>query len=241
MFRHSCGPILAESDNRLSMWPCRSFRSSQSTFRFAQCQKLYPADSVFVAPSRVCALCLLQIVSVDADAGVLVLRGVDIVDGSPVLDIKPYVPFSDALPCATAPSWVTVSMSLFCSPPAHMQHTCPWVWPDACAPPNPRRSGRLTAANIHAPPHLSAYPGLTVAEGSCAALFGAPNGAACAVACCGVLCLQAAADEEPLALSGVTISTAAAEEIAQAWQAVAPHSLYSSPQQLLDLVQQVCV
>lgn len=56
-----------------------------------------------------------------------------------------------------------------------------------------------------------------------------------------VLYLQAAADEEPLALSGVTISTAAAEEIAHAWQAVAPHSLYSSSKQLLDLVQQVCL
>lgn len=97
-----------------------------------------------------------QILSVDADAGVLVLGGVDIVDGSPVLDIKPYVPFSDALPGATAPSWVT-----------------------------------------------------------------------------------AAADEEPLALSGVNISPAAQEEITHAWQAVAQHSLYSSPQQLLDLVQQV--
>jgi tRNA (Thr-GGU) A37 N-methylase len=50
----------------------------------------------------------LQIVSVDAAAGVLVLGGVDIVDGSPVLDIKPYVPFSDSLPDAVAPDWVTV-------------------------------------------------------------------------------------------------------------------------------------
>ena len=36
----------------------------------------------------------------------LILGGADIVDGSPVLDIKPYVPFCDSLP-ATAPSWVT--------------------------------------------------------------------------------------------------------------------------------------
>jgi tRNA (Thr-GGU) A37 N-methylase len=52
---------------------------------------------------------LLQVIEVDAAAGVLVLGGVDIVDGSPVLDVKPYVPFSDALPGATAPNWVTVS------------------------------------------------------------------------------------------------------------------------------------
>ena len=46
--------------------------------------------------------------SVDAVAGVLVLGGVDVVDGSPVLDIKPYVPFSDAVEGAHAPDWVTV-------------------------------------------------------------------------------------------------------------------------------------
>lgn len=46
--------------------------------------------------------------SVDANKGVLALGGVDIVDGSPVLDIKPYVPFSDAVEGASAPDWVTV-------------------------------------------------------------------------------------------------------------------------------------
>lgn len=40
----------------------------------------------------------------------LILGGADIVDGSPVLDIKPYVPFCDGVRTATAPSWVTVSV-----------------------------------------------------------------------------------------------------------------------------------
>ena len=52
---------------------------------------------------------LHQIIQVDTAAGVLVLGGADIVDGSPVLDIKPYVPFCDSLPHATAPDWVRVS------------------------------------------------------------------------------------------------------------------------------------
>ena len=34
------------------------------------------------------------------DSPVLKLRGVDLVDGTPVLDIKPYVPYSDSLPDA---------------------------------------------------------------------------------------------------------------------------------------------
>lgn len=39
--------------------------------------------------------------------GEVLLQGIDIVDGSPVLDIKPYVPFCDAIEHATAPEWVT--------------------------------------------------------------------------------------------------------------------------------------
>lgn len=38
--------------------------------------------------------------------GCLVLHGADIVDGSPVLDIKPYLPYVDSVPSAWAPSWV---------------------------------------------------------------------------------------------------------------------------------------
>ncbi len=34
-------------------------------------------------------------------APVLKLRGVDLVDGTPILDIKPYIPYADALPGAT--------------------------------------------------------------------------------------------------------------------------------------------
>lgn len=140
-----------------------------------------PPDSLHVAPAHVCPLCLLQIVSVDAAAGVLVLGGVDIVDGSPVLDIKPYVPFSDALPCATAPSWVTVSMPR--SAPAHMQHTRPWVWTDACAP-NPRGFGRLTAASMLCSTRTAAL--VSVSGPDCAS-YAALFGASCRM-CCGVLC-----------------------------------------------------
>lgn len=45
-----------------------------------------------------------QIIGVEGNR--LILGGADIVDGSPVLDIKPYVPFCDSLPNSTAPPWV---------------------------------------------------------------------------------------------------------------------------------------
>lgn len=38
--------------------------------------------------------------------GTLLLSGIDIVDGSPVLDIKPYIPFCDQVKDALAPLWV---------------------------------------------------------------------------------------------------------------------------------------
>lgn len=52
-----------------------------------------------------------QVVSVEGNC--LILGGADIVDGSPVLDIKPYLPFSDGVPHASAPAWVKVSLVNF--------------------------------------------------------------------------------------------------------------------------------
>lgn len=42
----------------------------------------------------------------------LVLGGGDIVDGTPVLDVKPYVPFCECLKEAAAPEWVVVCSAL---------------------------------------------------------------------------------------------------------------------------------
>ena len=51
-------------------------------------------------------LSLGRVVSVDARAGTLTLAGADLVDGTPVLDVKPYVPFCDRVQDAAAPAWV---------------------------------------------------------------------------------------------------------------------------------------
>lgn len=45
----------------------------------------------------------LERVDADAPGGpVLHLRGVDFLDGTPVLDVKPYLPYADSIPTATA-------------------------------------------------------------------------------------------------------------------------------------------
>jgi len=50
-------------------------------------------------------LSVAQVLKVDGR--MLILGGADIVDGSPVLDIKPYIPFCDSVPQALAPAWVS--------------------------------------------------------------------------------------------------------------------------------------
>ena len=59
-------------------------------------------------PIRAPAFPARQVLEVKGNT--LVLGGADIVDGSPILDIKPYVPFCDGVASATAPAWVAVSV-----------------------------------------------------------------------------------------------------------------------------------
>lgn len=58
------------------------------------------------SPHRPCPIGLSVARVVGVEGRTLVLGGADIVDGSPVLDIKPYVPFADVVPSASAPHWV---------------------------------------------------------------------------------------------------------------------------------------
>lgn len=61
------------------------------------------------APCRPAALgsCIVELVRREGAA--LVVRGLDAIDGTPVVDVKPYVPQFDAYPCATVPlHWARV-------------------------------------------------------------------------------------------------------------------------------------
>lgn len=53
-------------------------------------------------PVLVTAVPLLKV-----EGNVLHVRGLDAVDGSPVLDVKPYVPHFDSVPDARVPAWVS--------------------------------------------------------------------------------------------------------------------------------------
>ncbi|KAF4664050.1 hypothetical protein FOL47_005310, partial [Perkinsus chesapeaki] len=54
-------------------------------------------------------LTLCRLHSVDADKGTLTISGLDVVDGTPILDIKPYLPMTESQPLASVPSWVGTS------------------------------------------------------------------------------------------------------------------------------------
>mmetsp|Transcript_39548 Transcript_39548/g.59162 ORF Transcript_39548/g.59162 Transcript_39548/m.59162 type:complete len:230 (-) Transcript_39548:39-728(-) len=54
-------------------------------------------------------LSLARIVSVDAAKGEVVLAGLDVVDGTPCLDLKPYLPSFESIPDALVPGWVQAS------------------------------------------------------------------------------------------------------------------------------------
>ncbi|KAI3423785.1 TsaA-like domain-containing protein [Psidium guajava] len=64
------------------------------------------------SPHRPCPIGL-TVAKVETIKGNTVsLSGVDLVDGTPVLDIKPYLSYCDSLPGARVPSWVMVDSSL---------------------------------------------------------------------------------------------------------------------------------
>ncbi|XP_022755383.1 uncharacterized protein LOC111303404 [Durio zibethinus] len=64
------------------------------------------------SPHRPCPIGL-TVAKVEAVQGnMLLLSGVDLVDGTPVLDVKPYLPYCDSIEGAVVPNWVTVDSIL---------------------------------------------------------------------------------------------------------------------------------
>ena len=49
---------------------------------------------------------VVELVDFSVDSGELVVKGLDALDGTPVLDIKPYIPNFDSYPDAQVPEWV---------------------------------------------------------------------------------------------------------------------------------------
>lgn len=64
------------------------------------------------SPHRPCPIGLTVAKVEGIEGQKLLLSGVDLVDGTPVLDVKPYLPYCDRIDEATVPDWVKVDSSL---------------------------------------------------------------------------------------------------------------------------------
>ncbi|XP_039054873.1 tRNA (adenine(37)-N6)-methyltransferase-like [Hibiscus syriacus] len=64
------------------------------------------------SPHRPCPIGLTVVKVETVQGNVLLLSGVDLVDGTLVLDIKPYLPYCDSIERAVVPNWVTVDSML---------------------------------------------------------------------------------------------------------------------------------
>lgn len=51
-------------------------------------------------------LSVVELLDFSVDSGEIVVKGLDALDGTPVLDIKPYIPNFDSYPDACMPDWV---------------------------------------------------------------------------------------------------------------------------------------
>lgn len=77
----------------------------------AACEHATQSCAVNLCECFLAGLSVAQVVEVKGRS--VILGGADIVDGSPILDVKPYLPFCDGLSHATAPHWVSVCHLLY--------------------------------------------------------------------------------------------------------------------------------
>jgi len=58
-----------------------------------------------VRPNPV-GMSVVELLNFSTDSGEVIVKGLDALDGTPVLDIKPYIPNFDSYPKASVPDWV---------------------------------------------------------------------------------------------------------------------------------------
>ncbi|MGQ9544071.1 MAG: tRNA (N6-threonylcarbamoyladenosine(37)-N6)-methyltransferase TrmO [Candidatus Bathyarchaeia archaeon] len=57
------------------------------------------------SPTRPNPICLCTVELLRVDGCYLTVRGLDAFEGSPIIDIKPYIPRADSIPDAQTPEW----------------------------------------------------------------------------------------------------------------------------------------
>lgn len=95
---------LADLDTFARIWLLFHFDRSHGWAARVKPPRGGPKRGVFAtrAPNRPSQIGLttVELVAVDVPSGIVRVRGIDLLDETPVLDIKPYLPFTDAWPDA---------------------------------------------------------------------------------------------------------------------------------------------
>ena len=80
-----------------------SHRGAKGGYRLARAPREISAADLIAALDGPIALTVCRLLQVDG--ATLRLEGLDLVDGTPVLDVKPYIPHYDAATEARIPKW----------------------------------------------------------------------------------------------------------------------------------------
>ena len=101
------GEVLQDLDGFERLWLVYALHRSDGWTSRVKPPRGGPKRGVFAtrSPHRPNAIGLSAVELVKIEGRTLYLRGVDLLDGTPVLDIKPYVPYADAFPDAKA-GWI---------------------------------------------------------------------------------------------------------------------------------------
>ena len=101
------GKVLQDMDGFERLWLIYALHRSEGWRSTVKPPRGGPKRGVLAtrSPHRPNAIGLSAVELVKIEGRTLHLRGVDLLDGTPVLDIKPYVPYADAFPDAKA-GWI---------------------------------------------------------------------------------------------------------------------------------------
>ena len=99
--------VLQDLDGFDRLWLIYAFHQSEGWRNTVKPPRGGPKRGVLAtrSPHRPNAIGLSAVELVRVEGRTLHLRGVDLLDGTPVLDLKPYIPYADAFPEARA-GWV---------------------------------------------------------------------------------------------------------------------------------------
>ncbi|MFO8144087.1 MAG: tRNA (N6-threonylcarbamoyladenosine(37)-N6)-methyltransferase TrmO [Dehalococcoidales bacterium] len=90
-------------------WLHRAYRSRLSMMVHPRGRRENPLVGLFAtrSPNRPNPVGIMAVRLLECRRNVLVVEGLDAFDGTPVIDIKPYIPHSDCMEAARVPSWIT--------------------------------------------------------------------------------------------------------------------------------------